>query len=387
MGHNQTPMQTKPREQFVQIPKEEHHSATVMNQTGTLNRTDTIKWPTIIICTILVITGQSIVKLLENYYYLHTINKPRATWFQSLLQVIGFPLLRTPLYIHFYPDPRKPNQLPPSSDRTSLRFLTVLYPGIGVGMVFHARLYTKGKLEIPFNVFTLIYTTQLLFTMVLSFIIKKFKFNRWIVISLFFAMAAGALTLSSSFPGEPENDTAKYRTGVLSAIFAALSFSYIITGSQNVFDNVISKRDVATNRKPSFASVFELIFFSSILPTIVFLAGLFITGEHHVFKAELRGFSEGKRAYILTMMGQVGAWQIYWVGLVGLVFAVSSIFSNVISVCTWPIVSLLGVLFFDSGKDDLDYYKGAAIVAALLSVVSYFYRLRIEKRNSYETTS
>ncbi|KAF8052850.1 hypothetical protein N665_1499s0008 [Sinapis alba] len=387
MGHNQTPMQTKPREQFVQIPNEEHRSTTVMNQTGTLNRTNTIKWPTIIICTIMVITGQSIAKLLENYYYLHTTNKRRATWFQSLLQVIGFPFLHTPFYILLYPDPRKPNQLPPSSDRTSLRFLTLLYPGIGLAMVFHARLYTKGKLEIPFNVFTLIYTSQLLFTTVLSFIVKKFKFNRWIVISLFFAMAAGALTLSSSFPGEPENDTAKYRTGVLSAIFAAFSFSYIITGCQNVFDNVISKRDVATNRKPSFASVFELIFFSSIFATIVFLAGLFITGEHHVVKAEVRGFSEGKRAYILTMMGQVGAWQVYWVGLVGLVFAVSSMFSNVISVCTWPIVSLLGVLFFDSGNDDLDYYKGAAIVSALLSVVSYFYRLRKEKRNSYETTS
>ncbi|KAF3526482.1 hypothetical protein F2Q69_00051654 [Brassica cretica] len=149
-----------------------------MNQTGTLNRTDTIKWPTIIICFILVITGQSIAKLLENYYYLHTTNKRRATWFQSLLQVIGFPFLHTPLYFLLYPDPRKPNQLPPSSDRTSLRFLTLLYPGIGVGMVFHARLYTKGKLEIPFKVFTLIYTAQLLFTTVLSFIVKKFKFNR-----------------------------------------------------------------------------------------------------------------------------------------------------------------------------------------------------------------
>lgn len=171
---------------------------------------------------------------------------------------------------------------------------------------------------------------------------------------------------------------------MLSAIFAAFSFSYIITGSQNVFDNVISKRDVATNRKPSFASVFELIFFSSIFATIVFLAGLFITGEHHVVKTEVRGFSQRKRAYILTMMGQVGAWQVYWVGLVGLVFAVSSMFSNVISVCTWPIVSLLGVLFFDSGNDDLDYYRGAASVSAFLSIVSYFYRLRKEKRNSYE---
>ncbi|KAG2254357.1 hypothetical protein Bca52824_084493 [Brassica carinata] len=185
-----------------------------MNQTGTLNRTNTINWPTIIICTILVITGQSIAKLLENYYYLHTSNnKRRATWFQSLLQVIGFPFLHTPLYFLLYPDPRKPNQLPPSSDQTSPRFLTVLYPGIGVGMVFHARLYTKGKLEIPFYVFTLIYTTQLLFTTVLSFIVKNFKFDRWIVISLFFAMAAGALTFYSSFAGEPEKDTAKYRTG------------------------------------------------------------------------------------------------------------------------------------------------------------------------------
>ncbi|CAH8386291.1 unnamed protein product [Eruca vesicaria subsp. sativa] len=71
---------------------------------------------------------------------------------------------------------------------------------------------------------------------------------------------------------------------------------------------------------------FELIFFSSIFATIVFLVGLFTTGEHHVLKAQL-----------------------------------------------------LGVLFFDSGKDDLDYYKGATIVSDLLSAVSYFYTLRKEK--------
>ncbi|CAN6935833.1 unnamed protein product, partial [Brassica oleracea var. botrytis] len=91
---------------------------------------------------------------------------------------------------------------------------------------------------------------------------------------------------------------------VLSAIFAAFSFSYIITGSQNVFDNVISKRDVATNRKPSFASVFELIFFSSIFDTIVFLAGLFITGRIPT-RRPVDDLALMKRAYANKKTGQI----------------------------------------------------------------------------------
>ncbi|XP_010431526.1 PREDICTED: probable purine permease 14 [Camelina sativa] len=381
MGRDQL-MQNNPQGvgKFVQIPihNEEHSSTTLMNQTATLNRTSTIKWPTIIICVIFVITGQSVARLIENYYYLHSNNKRQGTWILSLLQVIGFPFLRIPLYFLLYTENLTKPRL--SSHRSSLKYLTILYPCIGIDMVMQARLAAISKHEIPFNVFTLIYTSQLLFTPIFSFFINKIKFNRWIVISLVFSITAGSLTLYSSFPGEPNKDEVRYVRGVLYALFAAVIFSITLSSIKNIFETVISKRDVATHRNPSFASVVELIFFSSIAATVVSLAAVFISGEHHVIKRDVRVF--GKKAYLGIMTVQVFAWQIYWVGLAGLVFAVSDVFSNVISVSTWPIVSVLTVLFFDFDKDKFDAFKGAALACAFLSVASYYYRLRQEKRNS-----
>ncbi|VVB11238.1 unnamed protein product [Arabis nemorensis] len=69
-------------------------------------------------------------------------------------------------------------------------------------MSVQGRLAAMGKLDIPFDIFTLIYTTQFFFTPIFAAFINKIKFNRWVVISVILAIVTGALTLSSSFGGE-----------------------------------------------------------------------------------------------------------------------------------------------------------------------------------------
>lgn len=247
-------------------------------------------------------------------------------------------------------------------------------------MSVQGRLSAMGKLEIPFGVFTLIYTTQLFFTPIFAAFINKIKFNRWVVVSVILAIITGALTLSSAFGGEPDEAEENYARGAWAALFAALCFSLLLCNIQNVFDSYIFKRTELTTRKPSFVSVFEVLIFSSLVATIISIVGLLIAGEQDDLKREMNEFSKGKGSYRMVMVGQAVSWQLYWVGIVGLVFSVSSVLSNVINVIAWPIVSVLVVIFFNFMDDDFDVFKGIALVTAVLSAVAYFFRLHKENR-------
>ncbi|KAG7597631.1 hypothetical protein ISN44_As06g019710 [Arabidopsis suecica] len=390
MAQNQQPIfQTKPPEQFVQIPIniERDSSTTRMNQTGITNRKPN-HWPTITISIIFVIIGQSIAKLLENFYY-DKINRSEynenrqndGVWTQSLLQTVGFPLLLLPFLIFITKNKRNHHQQPPiTSDSIHVKSLAVIYICIGIIMAVQGRLAAMGKLEIPFGVFTLIYTTQLFFTPIFAAFINKIKFNRWVVISVILAIITGALTLSSSFGGEPDEAEENYARGSWAALFAGICFALLLCNIQNVFDSYIFKRTETTNKKTSFASVFEVIIFSSLVATIISVVGLLIAGEQHELKREMNGFSKGKGSYVMAMVGQAVSWQVYWVGIVGLVYSVSSVLSNVISVITWPIVSVLVVIFFNFMDDEFDAFKGVALVTAVLSAAAYFFRLHKENR-------
>ncbi|KAL1207768.1 Purine permease 14 [Cardamine amara subsp. amara] len=379
MAKNDQPVQTKPQEKHVHIPiKIEQDSTGLSNQTGNSNQKP-IHWPTIILCIIFVITGQSIAKLLENFYYYNQIqrrdynNAKRqngGVWTQSLLKTVGFPLLLFPFIIFTAKSKRNHRQEQPpmiTSHPSSTKLILSFSGCIGVLLTNQGTLSGQRKLKTPFSVFTLIYTTQLFFTPIFSAFINKIKFNRWIVISLFLAIITGALT-SSSFA---EVNYAK-------VLVSAICFSLLLCSIENVFKLVES-----TTGKTSFASVFEVIIFSSIFATIISVVSLLIYGEQDDLKREMNGFSKGKGAYVMVMVmvGQAVSWQVYWVGIVGLVFSVSSVFSNVISLIAWPIVSVLVVMFFNDMDDEFDVFKGVALITAALSAAVYFYKLHKENRN------
>ncbi|XP_010533260.1 PREDICTED: probable purine permease 14 [Tarenaya hassleriana] len=391
MAQNHQPhVQTK-QDEFVEIPMNiERGTATLINQTGG-NRKKR-QWVTIVICISFVVIGQSIARLLENFYYDQThrldyddSRQYDGAWTQSLLQSVGFPLLIIPFLL--FPSRKQSNPPPITSDRPSVKYLAIIYPCLGITMAAHGRLSATAKLSIPFGIFTLIYTTQLFFTSVFSRIINKTRFNRWIFISLAFAIATGALTLSTSFGGEPDEAEESWGKGSWSAFFAAVIFSLLLCNVQNAFDSVISKRDEASNRKPSFAVVMEMLTSPCLAASVMSAAALLISGEQHDLRREMEGFSKGKASYVLAMAGQAAAWQIYWVGIVGLVFVVSCVFSNIISVITWPIVSALVVVFFNFMDDDFDAFKGAAFATAVLSISAYVYKLKKEEKETDDSSS
>lgn len=233
-------------------------------------------------------------------------------------------------------------------------------------MLIQVRLYVKGKLESPFNKFLVLEGSRIYFTPIFAAIIRKIKFNVWIVISLVYTIS---ITTLSSYVG-----------GELSASLSAFTFNFLLGNIQKIFDVYISKGTKKV--KPIFADVLKMLIFSSLFAT---LAAVFIPGENHDLMREMEGFPKGKVVYVMTMIGQVVAWQIYWVGIVGLVvFAESIVTSNIVSLSPYPIIKVLEILFFNYEDDEFDGYLGAALVLSAFTVVSCVHETRYKHVRAYE---
>lgn len=82
-------------------------------------------------------------------------------------------------------------------------------------------------------------------------------------------------------------------------------------------------------------------------------------------------FELGKVSYVMTVIWTAILWKVYTVGCVGLIFEVSSLFSNAVCVLGLPIVPVAAVIFFHDGMSEL---KGVAMALAVWGFVSYVYQ-------------
>ncbi|WMV15649.1 hypothetical protein MTR67_009034 [Solanum verrucosum] len=111
--------------------------------------------------------------------------------------------------------------------------------------------------------------------------------------------------------------------------------------------------------------------YQSISATMILLIGLFASGEWKKLVKEMNEYELWKISYVLNLIGTSICWQFYTVGSVGLIFKVSSLFSNVISILGLPVAPVLAVIFL---HDKLSGIKVMSMVLAIWGFVSYMYQ-------------
>ena len=93
----------------------------------------------------------------------------------------------------------------------------------------------------------------------------------------------------------------------------------------------------------------------------------------------MEDFELGKFIYVGTLIWIAIAWQIFNIGAAGLIYEVSSLFSNVISVLGLPVIPVLAVIFF---HDKMDGVKAISMVLAIRGFISYFYQNYLDDSES-----
>ena len=181
------------------------------------------------------------------------------------------------------------------------------------------------------STYSIILASQVSFNAVFSYFLNKEKFRALIlnsVVLLTFSAALVGVSHGSDGSGS-DIPKGKFPAGFALTLSASALFSLILSLMQLTFEEVLKSDTLPT--------VLEMQFWSNTAAACVSVAGLFASGEWRGIAGEMAAYRKGEVAYAMTLAWTAVSWQLCTMGLMGLVAAVSSLFTNVISTVGTPL--------------------------------------------------
>lgn len=313
-------------------------------------------WLLVALNIIFLLVGQAAAVILGRFYYEKGGN---SKWMATVVQTAAFPLLFIP-YL-FISSPQTHSE---GSNRPSIITVSVVYIVIGVLVAGDNMLYSTGLLYLSASTYSLICATQLVFSAVLSYFLNHQKFTALIMNSVVVLSLSASLLAVNEDSDKPSGVTkSKYVIGFVVTLAASAMYALLLSLMQLLFQKVL--------KKETFSVVLEMQIYTALVATAVSVAGLFASGEWKTLQGEMGSFTAGKSAYVMTLVWTAIAWQICSVGVVGLVFVVSSLFSNVISTLSLAITPIASVMIL---HDKMNGVKIIAMLMAIWGFSTYIYQ-------------
>lgn len=313
-------------------------------------------WILVGINILFLVAGQSAAVILGRFYYDQGGN---STWLATLIQTAAFPILCIPFFLI-----RPSSQHSSSTHKPPIKTLIIIYVALGVLIAGDNMLYSVGLLYLSASTYSLICATQLAFNAVFSYFINSQKFTSLILNSVVILTFSASLIAVNEDSGGPDGVSRwKYFIGFICTVGASSIYSLLLSLMQLTFEKVI--------KKETFSAVLEMQIYTSLVATCVSTVGLFASGEWRTLQGEMEVFGKGSASYVLTVVFTSVTWQVCSVGVVGLIFIVSSLFSNVISTVALAVTPVASVIVF---HDKINGVKVIAMMLALWGFTSYIYQ-------------
>ncbi|KAG6524404.1 hypothetical protein ZIOFF_014313 [Zingiber officinale] len=335
--------------------------------------TSTIKkrwqwWLLVFLNIFFLLIGETAATLLGRFYYNQGGN---SKWMATLVQSAGFPFVCIPLLL--FPSNRQPPSPAAAVTPPALRLkIALIYLGLGIIIGVDDLMYSYGLLYVPVSTYSLICATQLAFNAVFSYYLNSQKFTACILNSVvLLTLSAAILGFNEASESSGSIPKVKYVLGFMLTLGASATYSLILSLMQLSFQKVI--------RKETLTVVLEVQIYTSLVASCVAVVGLFASGEWKGLKGEMEGFEKGKVSYVMTLVWTGLSWQLASVGVVGLIFVVSSLFSNVISTIALPVVPVFAVIFF---HEKMGGIKVVALLLAIWGFASYLYQDYLDYRKA-----
>ncbi|KAL0913492.1 hypothetical protein M5K25_016957 [Dendrobium thyrsiflorum] len=243
----------------------------------------------------------------------------------------------------------------------SLVKIAAVYIGIGLLIAGDNLMYSYGLLYLPVSTYSLVCATQLAFNALFAYFLNSQKFTAFIFNSIILLTLAATLLGVRSEGASVSSD--KYPLGFALTIGASATFSLVMSLMQLSFQKVL--------KSETFSVVIQMTLWTNFLAAVASVAGLFVSGEWRGIHLEFGEFEKGKVSYVMTLVWIAISWLLYSVGAMGLIFVVSSLFSNVIATLALPLVPIFAVVFF---HDSMDGVKVIALLIAILGFANYLYQ-------------
>jgi drug/metabolite transporter (DMT)-like permease len=314
--------------------------------------------------TFFVISGQTVATILGRVYY---DNGGNSKWLATVVQLVGFPVL-LPYYILSFKTHATTDR---DGKRTSPRNRVLVYVVLGLLVGADCYLYSIGLLYLPVSTYSLICASQLAFNAFFSYFLNSQKLTPIILNSLFL------LTISSTllaFNNEETDSTkvtkGEYVKGFICTVAASAGYGLVLSLQQLAFLKVLKKQN--------FSEVMDMIIYVSLVASCVSVVGLFASSEWKTLSSEMDNYKHGKVSYIMNLVWTAVTWQVFSIGGTGLIFELSSLFSNAISVLGLPVVPILAVIIF---HDKMNGLKVISMILAIWGFTSYVYQQYLDDKN------
>ncbi|TVU16000.1 hypothetical protein EJB05_39546 [Eragrostis curvula] len=351
----------------IQIPASKPEETTQDAPSGSPGVINWRRWFIVAIDILFLIVGQTSASLLGRYYY-HQGGSGK--WISTFVQTAGFPILFFGLF--FFPSKSSSEQ-----SETPIAKVALTYIVLGLIIAADDMMYSKGLHYLPVSTYSIICASQLAFSVVFTYVLNSQKLSGLIFNSVVL------LTLSDLLVGVSEESEesisvsrGKYFLGFILTLGASCTYALILSLMQLSFKNIIKRH--------TYSEVLNMQIYTSLVATFASLVGLFASGEWKSLKQEMDTFKSGEFSYLMTLVWTSISWQIASLGMVGLIFEVSSMFSNVISTFAIPIVPFFAVVIFH------DKMNGVKIIAMLISVwgfVSYVYHHYLDDKKARKASA
>ncbi|KAE9611531.1 putative purine permease, plant [Lupinus albus] len=323
-------------------------------------------WLLVAMYAVFVLLGHSAATLLGRLYY---EKGGKSKWMVTLVQHVSFPIL---LLCYCIPTPKKPIGNSSDSEKPSTLLVAFIYVSLGLFEALNCYLFSLGLQYLPVSTYSLIGSSELAFNALFSFFLNSMKFTPYIINSLLLlTIASTLLVFQTKTEHSTEISKKNHVIGLICTLAASAGEGLLLSVRQFAFEKVL--------KKETFKVIMDMIICESLVATCVILVGLFASGEWKGLHEEMEEFELGKASYLLNLIFTAINWQLYCIGCVGLVFEVSSLFSNSISALGLPMVPISAVIIF---HEKMQGIKAISMVLALWGFISYLYHHYLDDRNS-----
>ncbi|KAI3697515.1 hypothetical protein L6452_30608 [Arctium lappa] len=235
---------------------------------------------------------------------------------------------------------------------------------LGIFLAADCMLYAIGLNFLPVSTFSLICASQLAFNAFFSYFLNGQKITPLIINSLvLLGVSSTLLVFQTDSERTAKTSERMYVIGFVCTVAASAGYGLMLSVMQLGFQKVL--------KSETYKAVFEMIVYQNLIASVVIVVGLFASGEWKSIAVEMEGFESGKVSYVMNLVWTAISWQVFAFGCTGLIFKVSSLFSNVISTLGVPIVPVLAVVFF---HEKMNGVKVIALLLAIWGFTSYIYQ-------------
>ncbi|KAK7346809.1 hypothetical protein VNO80_21332 [Phaseolus coccineus] len=327
------------------------------------------RWLRVSLYTIFLLTGQCTATLLGRFYF---DKGGKSKWIATSVQSAGFPIL---IPLLFYSSKSTNHDSSKIKRKRSVMF--TLYLGFGLMMIAMDFLYSCGLSYLPLSTFALVCATQLAFNGVATYFLNSQKFTA-LTLNAIVVLTMSVILIALNTESEDSKDLPKEK--LLIGFFCALAASATFA----LHHSLLQLYFVKVAETGAFSALVRLNFYPMFIATVGGVVGLLGSGDWRSMGKEMKEFEYGRVSYVMTLVWTAATWQIACIGMLGLIFEVSSLFSVVVGNLELTIAPILGVFVFH------DKIYGVKIVAFLLAIwgfLSYIYQHYLDDRMANQDKS